>query len=291
MKKKILTVAVLSSVILGTTNYITSATNLNLGLYSGLGNKSLYNIEKTQYLKNVSSDVVRVNPELNTENPYFMFKNIWGGDSLKILFDKDSMKIKGIAKSGNLSNSNDNFTFKVIDNESKDALINENSSSIYVKDFISKINDKEFKYGDIVELNVKSSSGLKNPSLYSEEKTSGTNCVNKDQYFKITEKGLENYVPNINVSPIQILGQEILNKIKITGTADPNLNILVLVEGKEYLTTANEEGEFTVDIESEVGFTAHTAIEVRVGEVETIVYPQLAVEKNMKQETNTGYSY
>ncbi|MGL5084732.1 MAG: putative mucin/carbohydrate-binding domain-containing protein, partial [Clostridium sp.] len=55
--------------------------------------------------------------------------------------------------------------------------------------------------------------------------------------------------------------------------------------------TSNENGEFTVDIESEVGFTAHTAIEVRVGEVETIVYPQLAVEKNMKQETNTGYSY
>ncbi|MGL5351987.1 MAG: transglutaminase domain-containing protein, partial [Clostridium sp.] len=291
MKKKILTATILSSIILGATTYIASATNLNLSLYSGIGGEGLYTIEKTEYLKSINGSVLNNNPELNKENPYFMFKNVWGGDSLKILFDKNTMKINGIAKSGDLSNSNDNFSFKIIDNESKEALINESANSIKVTDFISKINGKEFKYGDIVELNVKSSSGLKSPSLYSEEKVLGTNCINKDQYFKITEKGLENYVPNINVSPIEILGQEMLRNITITGTSDPNLNILVLVEGKEFLTTSNENGEFTVDIESEAGFTAHTAIEVRVGEVESIVYPQLSSEKNMKQETNTGYSY
>lgn len=270
MKKKIITVTALTLVISGSTTYISSANTDD---------------KNKQIIDN------RIMETKNLSTSYFMFKNIWGGESLKIEFDTSKMQINAIAKSGNFSNSNDNFTFSIIDENTAKPLIQEKSDTKYVKDFVDKVNNKSFKYGDIIALNINSSSGLSSPMIYLDEKTISTNCVGKTQYFEITEEGIVNYTPNIKVKPIKILGQESVRKTTISGTSYENTDILAIVEGKKFLAKTDEKGEFNIDLECENGFTANTAIELSVGELKVKVYPELLEQKNMKQETNTGYSY
>lgn len=224
-------------------------------------------------------------------NSYFAFKNIWGGSALKLEFDNSTMKINAVSQSGNFGNSNDNFIFKVIDRSTKEAIINESAASKYVGDFVNKVNGKDFKYGDIISLNIASASGLKSPTLFTQDKSVGTNCVNKSQYFEISEEGIVDYIPDTKVSPLKILGAGIVKETTLTGVTAPKVNIKVVVEGREFKTISNENGEFSVNIESNEGFTAHTKIEVNTGEIKVDVYPEVLNQKNLKQETNTGYSY
>ena len=57
------------------------------------------------------------------QNPYLNFLNIWGGNSLKIVFNLSTMTIEATAESGDFSNVNDNFSFMVIDQGSGEAVV------------------------------------------------------------------------------------------------------------------------------------------------------------------------
>ena len=271
MKKKILTVTALTLAISGSNAYISSA-----------------NTTEDQNNATIESSIVEPKKLINS---YFMFKNIWGGESLKLEFDMSNMQINAIAKSGNFSNSNDNFKFSVVDKDTAKSLIKESADTKYVSDFVNKVNNKSFKIGDIIVLNINRSSGLSNPKIISDSKTISTDCVGKLQYFEVTENGIVNYTPNIKVKPFKILGQGSVKKAIISGTSYKNADILANIDNKTFSAKTNENGEFSIDIESENGFSAYTCIELSVGDLKTKVYPELLEQKNMKQETNTGYRY
>ena len=63
----------------------------------------------------LAADGVATADNTSQEYPYLNFLNIWGGNSLKILFNSSTMKIEAAAESGDFGNVNDNFSFMVID--------------------------------------------------------------------------------------------------------------------------------------------------------------------------------
>ncbi|MGL6228739.1 MAG: putative mucin/carbohydrate-binding domain-containing protein, partial [Culicoidibacterales bacterium] len=222
---------------------------------------------------------------------YFLFKNIWGGEALKLAFNPETMQIQATARSGNFSNADQNLTLSIIDSESAQILIEEVANTKYVADFVTKINGKTFKYGDILALNIHADSKLSNPTLYGTDKNSSANCIGKNQYFQITPDGIVNYTANIHVEPLEILGQGVVHSTVLTGQTYTNAEVSVSVDGQTFTAQANDDGVFTVEIHSQPGFNAHTIIRVNVGGFEVSVNPQLLTAKNLVQQTNTGYSY
>ena len=269
MNKKIITLLALSMVIAGTPTYHAHANS----------KQPNDNIE------------TMVNDQQTVGSTYFLFKNIWGGESLQLAFDLQTMTIQATAKSGNFSNADNNFTLQLIDATSATQLISVQANTKYVRDFVTKIHNQSFKLGDIVALNIDPTSGMSSPSVYVDSVATGTNCVGKTQYFTITTQGLQPYTPNIQVNPIKILGQELIHTTTISGTTYQNAEISATVEGQTFTTVADASGAFQLEIHSEQGFTARTAIQLHVSELQITVYPDLLAQQNMYQETNTGYQY
>ena len=225
------------------------------------------------------------------DNSYINFKNIWGGNSLKILFNQNTMKIEAISESGNFGNSDNNFTFKLITKKSGQAVLDATANSKYVKDFVSKINDASFNYGDVVALNINKSSGLSNPTLYSSGTSTRTDCIEKTQYFEITKEGLVNYTPSIDVKPLNILGEGTIVSANVLGTTEPGNKVCVSVDDNKFYGNADSKGNFSITITDDKGLNANTPIYVSIGEFNVSIYPQLLNKENMKQETVTGYKY
>lgn len=239
-----------------------------------------------------STNIPDNKPEVKEfDNSYLNFKNIWGGNSLKILFNQSTMKIEAIRESGNFGNSNNNFIFKLINKKTGQAILNKTADSKYVENFVSKINNVAFNYGDIIALNINKSSGLSNPTLYSNKNSTRTDCIDKTQYFEITKSGLVSYTPDINIKPLNILGEGNVTSATILGTTNPGNKVCVSVDGNSYYGVADSNGNFSINIIDKKGFDATTPIYVSVGEFKVSVYPQLLNKENMNQETITGYKY
>ena len=226
------------------------------------------------------------------QNPYLNFLNIWGGNSLKIVFNLSTMTIEATAESGDFSNFNDNFSFMVIDQSSGEAVVQANADSLYVTQFVPKINGSGFSYGNVVALNINPQSGLKNPTLFSNDSSRPTDCIGQSQYFTITPDGLTPYTPEfLQVQPVAILGAGTVNNAVISGTAPANSKISVLVNGKMFSGTANSSGDFSIAVTDDDGFTATTPIVINWRAFSKTVTPSLLPQDNLPQETVTGYHY
>lgn len=226
------------------------------------------------------------------QNPYLNFLNIWGGNSLKIVFNLSTMTIEATAESGDFSNFNDNFSFMVIDQSSAEAVVQANADSLYVTQFVPKINGSGFSYGNVVALNINPQSGLKNPTLFSNDSSRPTDCIGQSQYFTITPDGLTPYTPEfLKVQPVAILGAGTVNNAVISGTAPANSKISVLVNGKMFSGTANSSGDFSIAVTDDDGFTATTPIVINWRAFSKTVTPSLLPKNNLPQETVTGYHY
>ncbi|MGL4973292.1 MAG: hypothetical protein ACRC6H_09135 [Culicoidibacterales bacterium] len=69
---------------------------------------------------------------------YFLFKNIWNGEALKLAFNPETMQIQATARSGNFSNADQNLTLSIIDSENAQILVEEVANTKYVADFVKK---------------------------------------------------------------------------------------------------------------------------------------------------------
>ncbi len=239
----------------------------------------------------VAKDVSTQTDNTLQENPYLNFLNIWGGNSLKILFNLSTMKIEATAESGDFGNVNDNFSFMIIDQHSGDAVIQANADSLYVARFVSKINGADFNYGDVVALNIAPKSGLKNPTLYNIGKSGPTDCVGQNQYLAITPDGLVPYTPSFRVQPLAVLGAGAVSDGVISGRAPANSKISVTVNGRKFTGTVNSRGDFSIPVTDHDGFSATTPIVVNWGAFSETVTPSLLPENNLPQQTVTGYHY
>lgn len=287
MKKKLISLLIISTI---SSTYFTSKISHadTVENYPNGDNAVVENYSDTTKATNVKDN----KPEAKEfDNSYINFKNIWGGNSLKILFNQNTMKIESIKESGNFGNSKNNFTFKLINKKNGQAILDTTASSKYVNDFASKINNASFNYGDIVALNINKSSGLSNPTLYSNKISTRTDCIEKTQYFEITKNGLVNYTPRIDVKPLHVLGEGTVTSATIIGSTNPGNKVCVSVDGNNYYENADSNGKFSINIIDSKGLNANTPIYVSVGEFKVSVYPQLLNKENMKQETITGYKY
>lgn len=240
-------------------------------------------------IESSKAEVVEEKKEFN--NSYIHFKNIWGGNSLKILFNQNNMNIEAISESDNFGNSNDNFTFKLINKKNGQVFLEATSNSKYVKDFVSKINHTSFDYGDVIALNINKSSGLSNPTLYSNGNSKRTDCVEKTEYFEITKEGLKQYYPNIKINPLKILGEGTVLSANVSGSTEPSNKVCISIGDNKFYGEADLSGNFSVNITDDNGINVNTPIYVSVGVFKSVLYPELADKENMKQETVTGYKY
>ncbi|MBY0757321.1 hypothetical protein K5V21_17975 [Clostridium sardiniense] len=287
MKKKLISLLIISTI---SSTYFTSKISHadTVENYPNGDNAVVENYSDTTKAANVKDN----EPEAKEfDNSYINLKNIWGGNSLKILFNQNTMKIEAIAKSDNFGNSNNNFTFKLINKKNGQAILDTTANSKYVNNFTSKINNASFNYGDIVALNINKSSGLSNPTLYSNKNSTRTDCIEKTQFFEITKNGLINYTPHIDVKPLHILGEGTVTSATILGTTNPGNKVCVSVGSNNYYENADSKGNFSIKMIDSNGLNANTPIYVSVGEFKVSVYPQLSNKENMKQETITGYKY
>ena len=88
--------------------------------------------------------------------------------------------------------------------------------------------------------------------------------------YEITQEGLKETANNLTVNPIYFeLGS---NKIDVSGKTIPNSMVNIWIEGKDYTTTSNSQGEYNLNIEAEKDITSATKIGVFVnGEQEKVL--------------------
>ncbi len=199
--------------------------------------------------------------------------------------------MQATAKSGHFSNASENFTFQLIDQKTATGLVKVEANTKYVQEFVNKVQATPFQFGDIVALTIEKASGLANPTLYVNETGIRTDCVGKTQYFEITPEGLKAHTPNIQLDPLKILGQGLVQIANLSGTTYPNSEVTVHVNQSQWTTKSDANGEFQVDVSLTEGFSAQTEMKVQIGELHASFYPQLAEQRNLYQTTKTGYEY
>ncbi|MGL5766336.1 MAG: hypothetical protein ACRCX8_11915 [Sarcina sp.] len=190
-------------------------------------------------------------------NTKIQFYNIWGGNSVAVSFNTETMKIQAQRMSGDLGDGNNNYLNLVYFNsktgQTETTEVKDGSST----DLSSVLNNKSFNFGDIIGINYQEGGNL--PTI----STGGTIPQNnKLNYYEITKTGLVPYTPKLNVNPFDVLAGQNVKQGAITGTAAPNSQVEAQLDGKTFTATANAKGEFSIDISSNTPFTPTTEIKV-----------------------------
>ncbi|WP_066874199.1 hypothetical protein [Clostridium mediterraneense] len=143
-----------------------------------------------------------------------------------------------------------------------------------INGFISEVNNKNYKLGDIIEVSY-------NPQFVKANVYDGKNSIGNTtgakEYFEITNKGLVNLNNKfINVKPLDILSNEKVISANIEGTAKPNTFVDVSVDGNIFKGMTNGNGNFNIAINDKDGFTNNTNIIVSSeGYIPTQITPSI----------------
>lgn len=247
------------------------------------------------------------------QDSYILFYNIWWGEAVSITFDTSLMKLNATSKSGDFSSKNEiYFTLELISLVQKKILSSITASGIHTTPFVKLINNLSFNYGDI--LSIRTTGILKEPFISNGDNlnlanchnswgkslaillgedgvTSSSNCANIPEYFLITPKGLVQYTPTISIDPLNILGRCSVTQTTLSGISYANSPILVSVDNNIFTTSTDGNGYFSLLISTVMGFSSLTKIIINVLGFELIVYPQLLPDKNLPQQTVSGFKY
>ncbi|MGL4990551.1 MAG: hypothetical protein ACRC57_05180 [Sarcina sp.] len=247
------------------------------------------------------------------QNSYILYYNVWWGESVEITFNHTTMQINAVSKSGNFSSQNETyFTIDLIDLSIGKIIKSITASGVHTAPFVQAINLLPFKFGDIIS--ITSTGVLREPVISNGNSTNLANCdnswgkslavlidgsgaspnyscVNIPEYFSITPSGLQPYTPTITVNPLNILGRCSVTQATLSGTSYPNSCVIVTVNNNSFTGTTNSSGYFSIIISDSIGFTSLTKITISIAGFETIVYPSLLPDKNLLQETNSGFQF
>ena len=143
-----------------------------------------------------------------------------------------------------------------------------------ISSFISNINGKSYKPGDIIEISYNPS--LVKANVYNGKESIG-NTTGVKEYFEITNKGLVNLNNKfINIKPLDILSNTKVVSANIEGQAKPNTPVEVSVNGSIFKGMTNNNGDFSIPIIDKDGFTNNTNIVVSSqGYIPTIINPTM----------------
>lgn len=232
------------------TNGFTENTNIEVKIPSQIG-------EITKNIKpSLSTDV-----KLNTSKIQVL--NYWGGVSGDITFNPLTKEISATGNSGYLG-STWNHTFMKItitDPRTGEVLINSDlNGASNSQALIKALNGRKFNYGDIITLQYNSGAG-KVQVLNANENIGNT--TGEMESFEITEGGLvKGTLKPVKVNNFDILGEGTVNVQKgiLTGEAEPNAEVNVFVNGKEFTGKANTQGKFNIELSDSTGFNVDTNI-------------------------------
>ena len=236
--------------------------------------------ESTQISVFVGGEENKVlNPMLNPENYKLNYTSIslngyWGGNPYlvsQIGFNQYTKKLN-VKNRGSVYfswNSNSpaytitllNKNGGVIKSESYNG--SGSSQSVY-----NEFNGLSFEYGDSIKITSYGlDMSLNNPNGKVDNMPGNST---KTVEYEITQEGLKETANNLTVNPIYFeLGS---NKIDVSGKTIPNSMVNIWIEGKDYTTTSNSQGEYNLNIEAEKDITSATKIGVFVnGEQEKVL--------------------
>lgn len=147
--------------------------------------------------------------------------------------------------------------------------------------FVNSMNGKSFTMNDIVEISY--NHNFASAQVFDGKNSIG-NTTGQTEYFQITNKGLIQANNDfMTVNPLNILGNGKVNNAKVTGKIYPNSFLWATIDGENYVATADNKGNFTIDVRDANGFTANTQIAVSSpGYNSVIITPGLAKGINIQ---------
>lgn len=241
-------------------------------LPSSVSKSSQVTVTPSGYLSQTISIAANEN-SFKIENSSISLKNHWGKISGKITFDPVTMKLSVSGDANNLgTNSSPFISISTYDTSNSTQLssflFNGNTTS---RDFISKLNNQSFKFGDVIGINYIPSEG----HVYVENGSSSIgNTTGNMEYFQITKNGLVAYSPKTEINPVNVLTTKAVNSATITGISLPNRSVTVTVNGESFNSITSSTGKFTVNVNSSSPLTSNTAINVSVnGTIPMTIYP------------------
>ncbi|MGL5764362.1 MAG: hypothetical protein ACRCX8_01850, partial [Sarcina sp.] len=224
------------------------------------------------YLTNEVSPVLSSNIEIG--NSSIQIYNGWGTPAGKIKFNPFTNKFEVSQYNRYLGYSSNDFLNIKIYNEntgkiesSKDFNGNANTSALS-----QYLNNQNFQYGDVISISYDSSQGK--VEVFNGKNNIIPNNSGSIAYFKIEKGGLQQIENTLSVNPIDILGNSNVTEATITGKAPKNSTVTVSVNGENFEGKSNADGNYSVNIKDEKGFTNSTEISISADAGEEVVtYP------------------
>ena len=131
-------------------------------------------------------------------------------------------------------------------------------------DLYNAFNGLHFSYGDIIKIGYKASSKIDVSNFNGNKEF----AIKKDSQFQITKGGLVSLGNDLTVNPVNY----VLNsgKTVVEGKTIPNKIVNVWVNGKDFLTTSDNQGNYKVNVDSTTPLTSKTSVEVFVDGQESV---------------------
>ncbi|WP_288480104.1 discoidin domain-containing protein [uncultured Clostridium sp.] len=119
------------------------------------------------------------------------------------------------------------------------------------------LNNQSFNYGDVIGISFDKSQTR--VDVLNNNNNIG-NTTGNEEYFKITQDGLEKINGDITVNPLNILTSNKITETNVTGKANPNAKLKVTVNNKEFFGQADANGNYNIKINDSEGFNINTKI-------------------------------
>lgn len=214
--------------------------------------------------------------------------NSWGTDAASISFNgvNDTFNV-----SGNGQSEGGNISISLVDPITGTAIFTNNlNANSATKTLDSEFINEYYKLGNIIEINSQNTGTAKNIKVVANGKTiSNDNTI---QMYKITDNGLVpfNFDKTIKAKVVAETGldNEGFYTANVEGTAIPNKNINIEVNGQMFAAKSNSKGKFTLEIKTTKAMTEGTDIYITVwGAKQAIVKPEVVNKVDLEDSSIT----
>lgn len=252
-----------NKVVLAQNNTVNRPTGNRLESTSPVTVYNKVNINNNKIIVSNSTNVPVFNVGFNSETHEITSYAYPKGNNYTGIFNGKDFKMNLINSSGNIIQSFDG-------NTQQDAT-----------EIVQEINGTTYTDGDILEIETNAKFA---PSEVKAGKKVLNNNFNKE-YYKITENGLVAIGDKfVNYSGLDVLGDSNFNgEFKITGKINPNEDVTVAVNGKNFIAKSDSEGNYTLNLTGLKNVSETTEFVFSAnGYINTIAYPTINNNINLQ---------
>ena len=244
-----------------------SSTNQNIKTNKNTKTPVVNENVKTTNIKNITTNE-NTNP---LSNNTITLNNTWSQNIGTLTFNPTTNKIQfnsGWAETNPYaSSSQELFAITLYSNNGQVIKsVNVYGGGQYAENALSQaFNNLDYTYGDIIQITYPYSS-----SRISISNVNGQSNYNisKTTSFVIQQSGLKE-INTLNINPIYYTLNS--NKTTISGTTTANTEVNIWINNKDYTTTSNANGDFSLNISANENITSSTNIEIESnGALQTI---------------------